>query len=268
VLGYTAFAAAGFIQWRFGDSIEASINIPGTHSVLNFSAPYLISVPILGLMIVAALNGETHVILAVGVALLVVGIALRQWITILELRDRERLISHMAYHDTLTGLPNRALLLDRAEQAIAFARRQSTGLAVLSIDLDKFKQVNDTYGHLFGDRFLRAVSDALTRTLRETDTVARVGGDEFVVLLPGVDSERTAVDMADKLLAAMRSVEVDGSPFPSHGSIGISICPQDGDSLEELWNHADAAMYEAKQAGRDRLQVYRPVAPVAAAALG
>jgi diguanylate cyclase (GGDEF)-like protein len=258
VAGYSIFAAAGFMQWRYGDSIEASISIPGTHSAINFSLPYLITVPVLLVLVTTTAQSGGDVLLAIGVCVLVAGIALRQWITILELRDRERLISHMAYHDSLTGLPNRTLLLDRAEQAIAFARRQKTGLAVLSIDLDRFKQINDTYGHLFGDRFLRAVAGTLRQLLRETDTVARVGGDEFVVLLPGVDSGQAASVMASKVLTALRTLEVDGNPFPSQGSIGISICPQDGVTLEELWTRADAAMYAAKQGGRDRLQVYLP----------
>jgi diguanylate cyclase (GGDEF)-like protein len=262
VAGYAIFAAAGFMQWRYGDSVEASIRIPGSHSAVSFAVPYLITVPVLVLLIGTTIAGDGDPMIAAAVAILVVGIAVRQWITILELRDRERLISHMAYHDSLTGLPNRALLLDRAEQAIPFARRQGTGLAVLSIDLDKFKQVNDTYGHLFGDRFLRSVANALSTALRETDTVARVGGDEFVVLLPGVDSAGVASVMADKLLEALRTMEVDGNPFAAHASIGITLCPRDGATLEELWNRADAAMYEAKEGGRDRLQVYSP-SPVA-----
>jgi len=266
VVGYALFASAGFMQWRYGDSIETSITIPGKHSAINFAVPYLISVPVLVLLVVATAVGDGDPMLAAGAFVLVVGIAARQWITILELRDRERLISHMAYHDSLTGLPNRALLQDRAEQAIAFARRQETGLALLSLDLDHFKQVNDSFGHLFGDRFLRDVAATLSASLRETDTVARVGGDEFVVLLPGVDSAHAASVMADKLLAALRTLEVDGSHFPSQGSIGISICPQDGVTLAELWNRADVAMYQAKQDGRDRLQVYRPRATVAPAA--
>jgi diguanylate cyclase (GGDEF)-like protein len=265
VVGYALFASAGFMQWRYGDSMETSITVPGSHSAINFAIPYLISVPVLVLLVVATAVGDGDPMLAAGACALVVGIAARQWITILELRDRERLISHMAYHDSLTGLPNRALLQDRAEQAIAFARRQKTGLAVLSVDLDRFKQVNDSYGHLFGDRFLRAVAANLSVSLRETDTVARVGGDEFIVLLPGVDSAHAASAMADKLLAALRTLEVDGSYFPSQCSIGISICPQDGLTLAELWNRADAAMYEAKQDGRDRLQVYRPTPAVVAA---
>jgi diguanylate cyclase (GGDEF)-like protein len=217
------------------------------------------------LLIGSSLAADADPVVAVGAFVLVVGIAVRQWITILELRDRERLISHMAYHDSLTGLPNRALLKDRADQAIAFSRRQRTGLALLSVDLDRFKQVNDTYGHQFGDRFLKAVAGALTKTLRETDTVARVGGDEFIVILPGIDSAGIASDMAEKLLDALRALEVDGSPFPCHGSIGISLCPRDGATLDELWNRADAALYEAKDAGRDRLQFFSPTLVVAPA---
>jgi diguanylate cyclase (GGDEF)-like protein len=265
VVGYSLFAAAGFMQARYGDSVEASVRIPGSHSAASFALPYLVCLPVLVLLIGSSLAADADPVVAVGAFVLVVGIAVRQWITILELRDRERLISHMAYHDSLTGLPNRALLKDRADQAIAFSRRQRTGLALLSVDLDRFKQVNDTYGHQFGDRFLKAVAGALTKTLRETDTVARVGGDEFIVILPGIDSAGIASDMAEKLLDALRALEVDGSPFPCHGSIGISLCPRDGATLDELWNRADAALYEAKDAGRDRLQFFSPTLVVAPA---
>ena len=260
VVGYALFALSGAVQLRHGASRESpAVGMPAGHSALSFAVPYLISVPVLVLLATTSLSGSADPAITAGACILVLGIALRQWITILELRDRERLIRHMAYHDPLTGLPNRSLLEDRTSQAIAYARRHGSGLAFLSIDLDKFKIVNDARGHLFGDKFLRAVAAAIRTSLRETDTLARVGGDEFVALLPGVDSSAIAAAMSQKILAALHAMEIDGKPFPSRASIGAALYPQDGDSTEVLWSRADAAMYAAKQGGRDGLKVvYQP----------
>jgi diguanylate cyclase (GGDEF)-like protein len=258
VVGYALFALSGAVQLRHGGSRESpAVGMPAGHSALSFVVPYLISVPVLVLLATTSLSGSADPAITAGACILVLGIALRQWITILELRDRERLIRHMAYHDPLTELPNRALLEDRASQAIAYAGRHNSGLAFLSIDLDKFKIVNDACGHLFGDKFLRAVATAIRMALRETDTVARVGGDEFVVLLPGVDSAIVASAVSQKVLAGLQSLEVDGRPFPTRASIGASLYPYDGASTEELWSRADAAMYTAKQGGRAPLKVYQ-----------
>ncbi len=252
VAGYVLFAVSGVVQWRLG-SVEESptVGIPPSHSAVGFAVPYLISVPVLALLAATSVGGSTDPVITAGACALVAGIALRQWITVLELRDREQIIRHMAYHDPLTGLPNRALLDDRATQAIAYARRHGGGLAFLSIDLDRFKVVNDVRGHLFGDRLLCSVAQAITASLRETDTVARVGGDEFVVLLPGVESSMVASAMCQKILAAFHSLEVDGQPFPCRASIGVSLYPQDGESTEGLWSHADTAMYDAKPGAAD-----------------
>jgi diguanylate cyclase (GGDEF)-like protein len=255
VAGYAIFALAGAVQARYGDADEpVAIGLPAQHSAASFALPYFISLPVLAILAVTAFSGETDPVIATGACLLVGGIAVRQWITILELRDREGQVRHLAYHDPLTDLPNRALLEDRAQQAIAFARRHGGGLAVLSLDLDGFKLVNDARGHIFGDKLLRAVSVALRSGVRDSDTVARVGGDEFVILMTGIGSVLVCSAVAQKLSNAVNSIEIDGQPFPARVSIGASLFPNDGKTMEELWSRADAAMYEAKQAGRDRVQ--------------
>src|SRR4051794_11934677 len=153
-----------------------------------------------------------------------------------------------ALSDPLTGLPNRALFQDRLEQNLRMAERDGAGFAVMLIDLDRFKDVNDTLGHLQGDELLRGLSDRLRETLRDCDTVARIGGDEFAVLLPGVEDAGDALDVARKLR------EVIERPFPSEGmvlelgaSVGIAIFPDDGTDAATLLRRADVAMYQGKE---------------------
>jgi diguanylate cyclase (GGDEF)-like protein len=154
----------------------------------------------------------------------------------------------LAYHDTLTGLPNRNLLQDRLGVAIAHARRQSTRLAVLFLDLDDFKAVNDSFGHAFGDRVLVALADRVRASVRAGDTVARFGGDEFVVLLDGVSGRADAAHVASKLLEALRApFRLDGGLVTVAASLGMSVFPDDGASGDELLRQADAAMYRDKQ---------------------
>jgi diguanylate cyclase (GGDEF)-like protein len=261
VIGYALFALSGALQWKHFGSMEATTGLPDRQTGLGFVTPYMVAVPVLGLLVWTAFVDEPTVVLPVAACVLVLGIALRQWITILDLNDRERLIHHMAYHDPLTALPNRALLEDRAEQGLAFARRHGSGLAVISVDLDRFKLVNDNRGHLFGDKLLRSVAAALKGAVRETDTVARVGGDEFIILLQDIDTVHDAEAIAGKLLTAVRAVKVDDEKVDAMASIGVALFPRDGESTQELWSRADAAMYVAKQGGRDRMEVYgTPVA--------
>jgi diguanylate cyclase (GGDEF)-like protein len=147
----------------------------------------------------------------------------------------------------LTGLPNRALLLDRLEQAIRTARRLSTPLALLVMDLDRFKEVNDHFGHHSGDLLLREVAGRIKGDLRETDTVARLGGDEFAVILPGAD-QAGAGRVAQKIITALqRSFEIEGDAHEISVSIGIALSPQHGDDVETLLRRADIAMYVAKR---------------------
>jgi diguanylate cyclase (GGDEF)-like protein/PAS domain S-box-containing protein len=173
---------------------------------------------------------------------------------ITERKRHEALITHQAQHDPLTGLPNRALFHDRLVQAIAVARRNSSGLAVMFLDLDLFKSVNDTHGHEAGDELLRQVAERLRATVREVDTVARISGDEFTVLLPQVQDASGTKAVAAKLEQAVRQPYRIGQAAVHVGaSIGVSHFPDDGQDEEALLRAADRAMYEAKRRGRTGL---------------
>ncbi len=174
-------------------------------------------------------------------------------------KEAESQLVHQAYHDALTGLPNRMLFQDRLTQALGLARRNGRGLAVLFLDLDQFKLVNDTLGHAAGDRLLQTVAERLRQSVRRSDTVARVGGDEFNLLLPDVARGNQAARMAEKILATVaRPVEVDGHRLYITTSIGISLFPADGDDAEALLTSADIAMYRAKELGRNGFQLCTP----------
>ncbi|MDA8442754.1 MAG: EAL domain-containing protein, partial [Peptococcaceae bacterium] len=172
-------------------------------------------------------------------------------------RDLIRQLSHQAHHDALTGLPNRLLFNDRAGQAIAQSHRRKAQVAILFIDLDRFKLINDTLGHSMGDQLLRATSERLQTRLREGDTVARQGGDEFLVLLPALGSESQAALVAQQIL------DLFSEPFQLReqevyvtASIGIALYPADGEDVETLIKHADTAMYQTKDQGRNHYQFY------------
>ena len=168
-------------------------------------------------------------------------------------------MAHQASHDALTGLPNRSLLNDRIAQVLALARRSGQPVAVLFLDLDGFKFVNDSFGHSFGDALLRGVAARLVGLVREADTVARLGGDEFVILLPNVCDAQGAAQVAAKVLAAFAAPFLqDGRDLHLSASLGLSVFPQDGDSGDSLLAHADVAMYRAKARGRNGFQAYAP----------
>ena len=171
------------------------------------------------------------------------------------IRDEQHL-AYLAHHCTVTGLPNRFFFRERLDHALSVAKREQHELAVLFLDLDNFKNINDTLGHEAGDELLRAVSERLSENLRDVDTAARLGGDEFIVLLEK-SNEADAVRSANRLLAALRAPFQNGSSelFVS-SSIGISLYPKDGVDAETLIKHADNAMYRAKHAGRDCYQLY------------
>jgi len=166
-----------------------------------------------------------------------------------QLANREAQARRLAYHDALTGLPNRTLLEDRFRQAISQARRQRKCVAMLMIDLDGFKSVNDNLGHATGDKLLRTVAERLTGSIRGADTVCRYGGDEFVVMLPEVEGPAMAVAAADKVRASLGEPDIiDGHEIRMTASIGTALYPVDGKSYEELIKRADEAMYRAKAA--------------------
>jgi len=176
---------------------------------------------------------------------------------ITERRVYEERLDFLANHDALTGLPNRNLLNDRLSQALALAYRTGRQVAVLFLDLDQFKFVNDHYGHTAGDELLRSVTLRLGGELREGDTLARLGGDEFVIMLWDALDASAARATAQKLLDALsRPMAIDGHKLQITASIGVSLYPQDGDSAELLLKHADAAMYRVKHLGRNGVQFY------------
>ncbi|WP_165789445.1 EAL domain-containing protein [Billgrantia endophytica] len=187
------------------------------------------------------------------------GVPLRAVGTVLDITDRKRAddkIQHLAFYDSLTNLPNRALCLDRLQQAISAAERHRETLSVLFIDLDLFKHINDSLGHATGDRLLQAVATRLRGSVRRVDTVARLGGDEFVVLLQEV-REDTVTAIAEKILAALhRPYFVDDQTLHVTCSIGIALYPRDGEDTQALLRNADAAMYRAKAKGRNNAQFY------------
>lgn len=169
------------------------------------------------------------------------------------MRQQHEQVRHAALHDALTALPNRLLLMDRLGQAIQVCHRTGGTLAVCFIDLDGFKLVNDRHGHAAGDRLLRCIAARLLQELRAVDTVARVGGDEFVVLLPNPHDRHAAQEIVDRLVAAVaRPVDLaDGAVEQVRASVGIACWPEDGRSEEALIVAADRAMYADKSAGRD-----------------
>ncbi len=155
---------------------------------------------------------------------------------------------HEAHHDALTGLANRTLLARRMEQAVAKARKKDEPLALLIVDLDRFKEVNDSLGHHSGDLLLRQVANRLSWAVRDTDLVARLGGDEFAVLLPGVGSAENASMVAEKILTALAMpVTLEGLELEIAASVGVALCPADSGDGHELLRHADIAMYAAKR---------------------
>lgn len=178
---------------------------------------------------------------------------------ITERRRSEEQIAHQAYHDPLTGLPNRFLFNDRLNMAIAHAQRSNQKLGVLFLDLDHFKDINDTLGHTWGDLVLKAVGNRLKGLVREEDTVARLGGDEFILLVHGTLQADFAVHVADRILRALEDpFQVAGRKLHLTASIGISIFPQDGRDAQTLIANADLAMYRAKRSGRNSYRLYTP----------
>ncbi|MEW5744935.1 MAG: EAL domain-containing protein [Nitrospirota bacterium] len=183
---------------------------------------------------------------------------------ITENKRAEEAIRYQAYHDLLTGLPNRMLLMDHLDRAILQAHRDRTRLAVMFMDIDRFKSINDTLGHDAGDRLLKEVAARLRPCIRESDTIGRIGGDEFTILLPQVAQAEDAAKIATKVLAAFEKFFIlGGQELHVTPSIGISMYPDDGEYAETLLKNADIAMYHAKEQGRNNYQFYNPVMNVA-----
>lgn len=178
---------------------------------------------------------------------------------ITERKQAEEVVRHMAHHDALTGLPNRIMLSDRLEQSFVMSKRNKTHLAIMLLDLDKFKPINDTHGHAVGDLMLQEAAKRMQHCVRESDTVSRLGGDEFVVLLPVIETTHDAMSVAEKIQHALnRPFELAGHTLAISASIGVSIYPDHGNDETVLIKCADIAMYQAKKSGRNTVMLYQP----------
>ena len=176
---------------------------------------------------------------------------------ITERKASEARIAYLAQHDALTGLPNRALLRDRLDQALAHATRQGKRIALMFLDLDRFKTINDSLGHVTGDKLLQGVAGRLRQCIRETDTVSRQGGDEFIIVLTDIDSPDEAGRVAAKILDQLDpAFDVDGQQLRTSFSIGVALFPEDGPNPETLMKNADTAMYHAKESGRNTYRFF------------
>ncbi len=177
-----------------------------------------------------------------------------------QLLEKQQHLDHLAHHDQLTGLPNRLYLAAHLPGAIEDAKRSGTMLAVLFLDLDRFKHINDSRGHETGDKLLKAVAQRIRSTMRNDDMVVRMGGDEFIVVLKTVPNTDQINEAALRITDAMSApVIVDGRPLVTTASIGVSLYPRDGSDMGELLRHSDTAMYQAKDRGRNNFQLFSPI---------
>ena len=177
-----------------------------------------------------------------------------------QLLEKQQHLDHLAHHDQLTGLPNRLYLAAHLPGAIEDAKRTGSMLAVLFLDLDRFKHINDSRGHETGDKLLKAVAQRIRATMRNEDVVVRMGGDEFIVVLKTVASTDQVNEAASRITEAMSApVIVDGRPLVTTASIGVSLYPRDGSDMGELLRHSDTAMYQAKDRGRNNFQLFSPI---------
>lgn len=172
-------------------------------------------------------------------------------------KSAEEEILKLAYFDVLTGLPNRALLHDRLNQAIAQAARDKRQVGLLFLDLDNFKNINDSMGHYIGDGVLCNIARRLEQSIRNADTLARLGGDEFVIALAAVNQAEDISLVASNILTALSApLDLEGIELYLSASIGIAIFPEDGSDVDTLLKHADLAMYKAKDRGRNNFQFF------------
>lgn len=228
-----------------GESFSVELRLRRTR--IEASDPDSVTVSLTGIPMLSQ-DGERRVTGLYGVAR-----------DISERKRAEEIISFQAFHDQLTHLPNRVLFKDRLELAIAQAQRRTGALAVMFVDVDRFKLVNDTYGHAEGDALLRGIAARVSATLRRGDTLARLGGDEFTVLLPDINQPEDAEIIARKILDALVApIELSQGEFRATASIGISLYPRDGTNAEDLTRHADIAMYQVKRSGKNAFRFFDP----------
>ncbi len=255
--------ACSFVFWALGalnpsmrDLFEPLSGDPPSFSSGHF---LLIEMAMLAAPTVIALQHQRHAMIpaATALGLGILSVVLAAYLGSL-LWQRSG-IERRAHHDALTGLPNRTLFADRLNRALAHARRNDLPVAVMFVDLDRFKAVNDSFGHRAGDELLRQAAARLLSCVREEDTVARLGGDEFALLMPHISGIDGAVRIAERLLAAFGApMVVAEEQVLITPSIGISLYPQDGTDLEHLIEGADAAMYRAKERGRNTYEIFSP----------
>ncbi|MDP3636491.1 MAG: EAL domain-containing protein [Azonexus sp.] len=247
LVGYTVFALINLAHGQTSDAFQETLAASGTWS---------------GELEITQKNGEE---MPVGIRVSRVDDpysgqpAHYIWILadITERKQSEERMRHIAQHDALTGLPNRLALAMRLAQLLPEARRHNWRLAIMFLDLDRFKIINDTLGHPVGDELLREVACRLSSVVRETDFVARLGGDEFVIILPGITSPADAAIVAGKIIAKLSiAIEAEGHELHTSPSIGISIFPDDGPDGDTVMKNADVAMYHAKSAGRNNYQFF------------
>jgi diguanylate cyclase (GGDEF)-like protein len=176
---------------------------------------------------------------------------------ITDLWHKDEYLKHLAFHDALTDLPNRALLMERLDQQIAIAEREQFDMALMFLDLDRFKVVNDTFGHNMGDDLLKSVAQKLLAQVRQSDTVARLGGDEFVIQLRNPASKEEVAHIAERIIGVINEPMKFGAQEVQVGaSIGIAMFPSDGKGSIELMQNADTAMYAAKDAGKNTFRFF------------
>jgi len=203
-------------------------------------------------LVVTAKNGKDRYVVTVGIDVT----ASRQQREH-ELLEQKSQLNYLSFHDPLTGLANRSLFYDRVNKSLSRAKRGNTSLAMLLIDLDRFKKLNDNIGHEAGDKYLKYVAQCLTYTLRDTDTVARLGGDEFAVVLENISHAQDIETITNKVLEQLGApVEIHGQEVTCTASIGVSLFPKDGESIDQLLKFADIAMSKAKKQGKNRAQFY------------
>jgi len=171
--------------------------------------------------------------------------------------ENEKKIQQLAYYDSLTGLPNRLLFNDRIDQELLTAKREHHSIAILFIDLDGFKEVNDSYGHDIGDKLLQTIANRFTNIIRGSDSVSRIGGDEFIIMLKKPENKNDIQNIAEKILTESYKPVYNGKiTIQVSSSIGISVYPEHGQDKETLIKNADNAMYLAKQKGKNNIQIY------------
>jgi diguanylate cyclase (GGDEF)-like protein len=262
-VGFLLIAAAALRQWSSGESDAyrrqfAFRELRGREpiaDVLRQVAPYVLVLIVAVLMLSNlrsdGITRDAFMAAALGTVLLVMA---RQFITFRENEQLTRVVSRMAYHDSLTGLPNRRLMEDHLQIALALGRRHKQKFAVMAVDLDRFKAINDTHGHDAGDYLLRVVAERLGQSIRKSDTAARLGGDEFLVLLWSPITRETAEGVAERMAELMvEPIVFDNGTLQVGSSIGVSLYPEDGTDAPTLLRAADRAMYRAKESGPNRV---------------